>query len=74
MIVTPFVHERKRNAARELEEFPKLQQLETIEGSNFVVVNLPEKIVAQLGAKSFKFIKGIDVEQEFVNILKVGRD
>ena len=31
---------------------------------------MPEKIVAQLGAKSFELINGIDAEQEFVYILK----
>ena len=48
------------------------RQLTTIERSNFVVVNLPEKIVAQLGAKSFEFVNGIDVEQKFVYVLKFG--
>ena len=44
----------------------------TVEGSELVVVDLPKKIVAQLGAKCFQFLNGIDVKQKFVYVLKLG--
>ena len=45
-----------------------------IKGSNFVVVNLPEDLVTEFGTERFQFICGIEIQQEFVDVMKVGRN
>ena len=45
-----------------------------VERNNFVVVNLPKNVIAELGTKVFQFVSRIEVEQGFVNVLKLCRD
>ena len=57
-----------------MQEFPKRHQLALVEGSNFVVVDLPEDMVAVFGAERFQLIYGIEIEQEFVDVTEARRN
>lgn len=43
-----------------------------VERSDLIVINLPKNMVTKLFAERFKLVDGIEVEQEFVDVLKVG--
>ena len=47
------------------------KELALVEGNNFIVVNLPEDMVAVFGAERFEFVKRVEIEQGFVDVDKV---
>lgn len=57
-----------------MQEFPKRHQLAPVEGSNFVVVDLPKYVVAEFSAERFEFIDRIEVKQVFVYVAEVSGD
>ncbi len=50
------------------------RKLGTVEGNNFVVVNLPQDLIAVFSAEVFELIGRIEVEQVFVDVAEVGRN
>ena len=57
-----------------MQEFLKRHQLAPVEGSNFVVVDLPKYVVAEFNAERFEFIDRIEVKQVFVYVAEVSGD
>ena len=51
----------KRNSRNKKESFKKIELL-TIEVSDFIVVDLPEDVVAEFSAEGFEFIKRVVIE------------
>ena len=50
------------------------RELAPIEVIHFIVINLPENLVAVFGAERFQLIYGIEIEQEFVDVTEVVRN